>query len=88
MARAELASQILLLAPASDRDASKPSSARELDPEVPEAADPEDGDEVAAGSTAVRNALKVVIPAQTSGAASSWASSSGIDASALLLTTT
>jgi hypothetical protein len=53
VARAELASQILLLAPASDRDRVETELGRELDPEVPEAADPEDGDEVAAGGAAV-----------------------------------
>ncbi len=53
-----------------------------------ESADAEHGDAAAAGAPAVRSALKVVIPAHSSGAASTSDSSSGIDASAEASTTT
>ena len=53
-----------------------------------EAPDPEDGDEVAGRAPLSRNALNVVMPAQSSGAASSADRSSGIDARAPAGTTT
>ena len=88
MVGAERAGLLLLVRAAGDRDGLEPHPAGELHAEMAEAADAEDGDEVAGTRAASRSALKVVMPAQSSGAASSADRSSGIEASALFGTTT